>query len=86
MTARDVTGFYAFFFARKSGNFSTFWGDFLTQSHSKPGEKGKKIHWRKFKKSGGDNAPKLQISVPCRGRTRPDNNFMRAITQRTLPY
>ena len=29
-------------------------------------------NWRKSKKSSGDGAPKLQISVPCRGRTRPD--------------
>ena len=40
MTATDVTGFYAFFSARKSAIFSTFWGHFL-KLHSKPGEKGK---------------------------------------------
>ena len=33
-------------------------------------EKKQKIQWRA---SSGDGAPKLQISVPCRGRTRPDN-------------
>ena len=41
--------------------FSTFWGDFLTKLHTKPGEKEKNIHWRKFKKSSGDGDPKLQI-------------------------
>ena len=58
MTATDVTGFYAFFSARRSGGF-------LTKLHSEPGEKGKnplekkgKIHWIKFKKSSGDGAPK----------------------------
>ena len=46
--------------------FSTFWGDFLTKLDRKPG-KHEKIHWRKFKKSSGDGAPKLQIFVvePC---------------------
>ena len=32
-------------------------------------EKKQKIQWRA---SSGDGAPKLQISVPCRGRTCPD--------------
>ena len=40
-------------------------GFFLTKLHSKSGEKGTTIHWRKFKKSSRDSAPKLQISVPC---------------------
>ena len=35
-------------------------------------EKRKKIHWRKFKESSGETSPKLQISVPCRGRTCPE--------------
>ena len=33
-------------------------------------EKKQKIQWRA---SSGDGAPKLQISVPCRGRTCPEN-------------
>ena len=66
MTARDVTRVCAFFSARKSGIFLHILGRFLTKLHSKPGER-EKIHWRKFKKSSGDSAPKLQISVPCLG-------------------
>ena len=30
------------------------------------------MHWRIFKKYSGDGAPKLQISVPCCGRTCPE--------------
>ena len=39
--------------------------------------KREKIHWRNFKKSSGDGALKLQISVPFRGRMRPEiqNSF-----------
>ena len=47
MTARDVTGFYAFSpppLRRNQAIFSAFWGDFLTKLYSNPGEKGK-IHW-----------------------------------------
>ena len=54
MTARDVTGFYASFSARKSGNFLQILGDFLAKLHSEAGEKGKKgtekiqdIQWRR---------------------------------------
>ena len=54
------------------GPFSQhFWGDFLTNLRRKTGEKKKnpreiiqKIQWRQ--------RPKLQMSVPCRGRTCPD--------------
>ena len=35
-------------------------------------EKKQKIQWRA---SSGDGAPKLQISVPCRGRTCPDRRL-----------
>ena len=52
--------------------FSTFWGDFLTKLHSKHGEKGIKSTGENSKKSSADGTPKLQISVPCRGRTCPD--------------
>ena len=52
--------------------FSTFLGYFLTNCtvHLEKRETNKT--WRKYKKSSGDGAPKLQISVPCRGRTCPD--------------
>ena len=41
MTARDATGFYAFFSTCKFVQiFSTFCGDFLTKLHRKPGERG----------------------------------------------
>ena len=39
----------------------------LTKLHRKHGN----VRWRK-EKSSGDGVPKLQISVPCCGRTRPD--------------
>ena len=52
--------------------FSTYWGNFLTKFHrnleteeKNPQEKFKKIQWRR--------RSKLQIPVPCRGRTHPDN-------------
>ena len=65
MTARDVTGFYAFFCAMKSGNFvrdSTFWGDFLPELHRKPPpERRKRVHWRKFKTSSRDGAPNCRF-------------------------
>ena len=48
--------------------------DFLPKLHSKPGEKGKTSTGKRSKKSSGENAPKLQISVPCRGRTCPDHS------------
>ena len=40
-----------------------FRGHFLTKLHRKPGEKGQKIHRRKFKKSSGEGAPKLQMNL-----------------------
>ena len=38
-------------------------------------EKKQKIQWRA---SGGDGAPKLQISVPCRGRTCPERKILQS--------
>ena len=35
---------------------------------------GKKSTGENSKKSSGDGTPKLQISVPCRSRTRPEIN------------
>ena len=55
--------------------FFTFWGEFLTKLHRKPGEKGKKIHWRRHHKIQRRRRPEMQISVPCRGRTRPELSF-----------
>ena len=42
MTARDVTGFYAFSLPGNRAIFSTFWGDFLTNLRRQPGDKKKK--------------------------------------------
>ena len=70
---------------RKSSNFLYIWGDFLATWHSKPGEKGQKIHQRKFKKSSRDGAPRLQISVPCRGRTCPECVFFKIISVQGVP-
>ena len=69
MTATDVTGFDAIFSTGFFATFSRFWGARLTKLHINTGEKARKIQWRA---SSGDGAPKLQISVPCRGRTCPD--------------
>ena len=41
VTARDMTGFYTYLRPESGANFSTLWGDFLTNLHRKPGEKGK---------------------------------------------
>ena len=68
MTATDVTGFDAIFSTGFFAAFSRFWGARLTKLHREPGEKAK----NPVESSSGDGAPKLQISVPCRGRTRPD--------------
>ena len=67
MTARDVTGFYAFFSARKSCNCLHILGRFSLLDCTVDLEK-KEIHWRNFKK--------IQISVPCRGRTCPEIGSM----------
>ena len=58
MTARDVTGFYDFFSVWNRAIFSTFWGHFLTKLRSRPGEKGKNIHWRKNSKNPVATAPR----------------------------
>ena len=47
----------------------------ITKLHSKAGEKGKTFTGENSKKSSGDGAPKLQTSVPCRGRTCPEGCF-----------
>ena len=67
-----------FFLRPEIGQSSPDFGDnsFLNELHKKkkPGETGETIHWRKFTKSSGDGAPKLQMFVPCRGRMRSDLN------------
>ena len=60
VTARDLTGFYAFFSTRKSGKFFHIFGGFLTKSHSRPGKNRKKIHWRKFKKKSSQEQQQQQ--------------------------
>ena len=73
MTATDVTGFDAIFSTGFFATFSRCRGARLTKLHINTGEKmQKKIQWRA---SSGDGAPKLQISVPCRGRTCPDKRL-----------
>ena len=52
--------------------FSTCWGEIATKLQRKPGETGRKSPLEKIQKSSGDGAPKLQISLPCRGRARPE--------------
>ena len=71
MRARDVTGLYAFFSARHWAIFSTFWVVFLLAHTENPGEIGN-TPLEKIQKSSGEGTPKLQISVPSRGRTCPD--------------
>ena len=50
-----------------------FRDDFLTKLDSEPEEKGKEATGNN-KKSSGDGALKLQISVPCRGQMRPQTS------------
>ena len=73
MTARDVTGFCAFFSARKSGKFSPHfgsisWSNYTVNLEKKEISTGENI----FKNPVETAPPKLQISVPCRGRTGPE--------------
>ena len=70
MTAKDVTGFYAVFSARKSGNFLHILGHFFTELYRKPGEKGKnplekiqKIQWRR-RPEIADFCPLSRSNVP----------------------
>ena len=56
MTARDVTGFYAF---SPPGNWD--FGAVSLPDYTENLEKTDKIHWQKFKKSSGEGAPKLQF-------------------------
>ena len=69
MTATDVTGFDAIFSTGFFATFSRFWGARLTKLHREPGEKAK---------NPVETAPpKLQISVPCRGRTCPEPRVLK---------
>ena len=68
MTATDVTGFDVI----SPLDFSLLSPDFrglVLLDYTENLEKKRKIQWRA---SSGDGAPKLQISVPCRGRTCPE--------------
>ena len=69
MTATDATGFDAIFSTGFFAPFSRFWGARLTKLHINTGEKAKKSSGEPPVETG---APKLQISVPCRGRTCPE--------------
>ena len=46
--------------------------DVLSQNYTQNLEKREKHPLEKIQKIRGDGAPKLQISVPCRGRACPD--------------
>ena len=56
-TARDVTGFYAYFSPANRAIFSTSWGDFLTKWRRKPGEKRKNPVEKTQKKSPVETEP-----------------------------
>ena len=73
MTARDVTG-SSFFSDRKSGNVVHVLGRFPHLITQKTWKKKGKDALEKIGKMQWDGAPKLQISVPCRGRTCLDNH------------
>ena len=79
MTATDVTGFYAFFLQPEIGQFSPRYWAISLPNHTVNLEKREKNPLEEISKSSGDGAPKLQISVPCRGRTRPDSIELIAI-------
>ena len=70
MTAGDATRFYTFSPPGDRANFSLFWGISLV----KPEENGANP-LEKIRKICGNNVPKLQISVPCCGRTYPDTHI-----------
>ena len=65
-----MTGFDANFSTGFFATFSRFCGARLTKLHINTGEKAKNPVESVL--LSGDGAPKLQISVPCRGRTCPD--------------
>ena len=59
MTATDVTGFCAFFSARKSGNLLHILGRFPYSITQKTWRKWKKIHWlEKIQKKNVETAPR----------------------------
>ena len=64
-TWQDLTRFSPLDFSLLSPDF----GGLVLQNYTENLEKKQKIQWRA---SSGDGAPKLQISVPCRGRTCPE--------------
>ena len=66
-----TSGILRFFLWLEIGQFSPHFGAISLLNYTANLEKRGKVHWRKFK-SSGDGAPKLQISVPCRGRTCPE--------------
>ena len=73
MTARDVTGFYSFLNCtenvEKNEKISTpHFGAISFLHRTENLEKKERIHRRSYLKTSGDGTPKLQISVPCRGR------------------
>ena len=73
MTARDVTGFCFFSPPRNRATFSSHFRAISLLHYTKNLEKKEKIPGENSpQKSNGDGAPKLQISVPCRGRARPE--------------
>ena len=61
------------FFPPEIGQISPHFGAIPFSNYAENWRKTKKKNTGKnSKKSSGDNTPKLQISVPCRGRTCPD--------------
>ena len=64
-TWQDLTRFSPLDFSLLSPDFRGL----VLLNYTENLEKKQKIQWRA---SNGDGAPKLQISVPCRGRTCPD--------------
>ena len=75
--ATFMTGFCGFFCARISRNFHHIPGRFPNKIPTDNLEKKESSTGENSRKSSGDSAPKLQISVPCRGQTRPDRSLVR---------
>ena len=71
-TWQDSTRFSPLDFSLLSPDFRGF----VLLDYTENLEKKQKIQWRA---SNGDSAPKLQISVPCRGRTCPEKMTFWAI-------
>ena len=62
----------AFVSAQNFRQFLQLVGPFLAELHRNLEKEEKEKTGENLKKSNGEGGPKLQISIPCHGRTCPD--------------